>query len=398
MTICPRIIVTALLAVGSSSLHAQTGWSGVWLFDEGAGLTTADISPFGNAGTLTNFSASQTYWVAGQNGTSSAIEYDGIDDYVEFTTNGGVPIYRGDGAPFSVCFWVKAPPQDDDRVYSEGNSQQTTLGGALFTIGTGRASLSNEDKLQIYIRNDSQSGIVDMYSATTVFDDTWHHVCYVDNCGDARVYVDGVLDSASFDYRTAAGGPQSNTYGPFSLDKVSLGAVVRNNAVAHLQGAIDELRIFSFALSAAEVNNVFTTGFPSQCSASIGEFGLGCSGTPFDLVASGSAMIGGPGVNLGAVNGTPGAIAVLAADLGAIAPIDLAVLGAPGCTFYPATSNNLFVAGVLDAAGAVTYPTITIPNNAALECGRANWQFVSLTFTGGLGIDVTDAAITTFGF
>lgn len=389
--------VAFALAVCVASSTAQVGWNGVWMFDEGTGTATLDISPFGNHGTLTNFAATQTAWLPGYNGAGSSVLFDGVDDYIGLANNGGIPIYRGDGAPFSICFWVKAPAQSAKRVYSEANGLAPTGGGALFNIGSGLANQGNDSKLMIYIRNDN--GVwIRRNSATTVFDDTWHHVAYVDIAGIATLYVDGVPDPASFDYATANGGPQSANHGPYTMDTVAVGAVVRNTAVAFLQGQVDELRVFSFALSAAEVSNVFATGFPAQCSASIGEFGVGCAGSSFDLVAGGSAELGGVGLQLSAAGGIPGTVAVLVAELGPIAPMDLGFVGAPGCTLYPATANNLFLSGVLDAAGAITHPTVPIPANPALACQQANWQFLGLTIGSPLGIDVTDVAITTFGY
>ena len=91
-------------------------------------------------------------------------------------------------------------------------------GGGLFTIGSGRTSKGTTDKLQIYIRSSQPVVVVqEAYSVAPVFDDQWHHVVYVDNAGDAALYVDGVLDAGSFDYRNNTNGTQTANYGEFGV-------------------------------------------------------------------------------------------------------------------------------------------------------------------------------------
>ena len=37
-------------------------------------------------------------------------------------------------------------------------------------------------------------------SSAVVFDDTWHHIAWVDDRGTVKLYVDGDLDAANFNY------------------------------------------------------------------------------------------------------------------------------------------------------------------------------------------------------
>lgn len=380
------LLTTAVVAQVPTPLTAY------WSLNEASGQTATDSGPNGLTGTLVGYQAGHTSWVTGQFG--NALQFDGSSQYVDLALGNNVlPVYRGDGAPFSICFWVKAPAAEDDRVYSEGSSLAGSGQGALFTLGTGRSSLGNQDKLQVYIRNDAQVRVSELYSAATVFDDTWHHVAYVDTAGDARVYVDGVLDGNSFDYRTTSAGTQTSSYGTFTNDTVALGAVVRNNVVALLNGTIDEFEIYGFALSAADVQLVFQGGIAAQCSASFGEFGVGCGAGPMDLSVTGSAVIGGPGLQASVSNGAPNTLVFFCFGDGRARALDLGVLGFPGCVAW-AQSPNCNGVGGIDPVGNFGPSQINIPNVPALACGLAVMQAVSL----GTTIETSDAAIIQLGF
>ena len=71
----------------------------------------------------------------------------------------------------------------------------------IITFGSGRTSLTNTDKFQVYIRNDANQVVCNGYSATTVYDNTWHHVCFVDVSGEITLYIDGVKDTGNITYR-----------------------------------------------------------------------------------------------------------------------------------------------------------------------------------------------------
>ncbi len=391
MKTCLPLLSSALTF--ASLLGAQTPIVGIWRLDETTGLVATDSGPFGNNGTLNGYGVSGS-WVPGQ--FANGLQFDGIDDYVDLTGSTGLPIYQGDGAPFSVSFWVKAPPQDDDRVYSEGEGLLGTNGGGLFTLGSGRTSNGTTDKLQVYIRSSQPVAIVqEAYSVTPVFDDQWHHVVYVDNAGDAALYVDGVLDAGSFDYRNNTNGTQTANFGEFNVDTISIGAVLRSNVVAHMNGTVDEVHIFRFILSAADVQALMSNTLPQSCRASLGEFGVGCSNSTLDLTVTGNAMLGGPGFTLQLQAGPPNAFAIMLFGGGPIRRLDLGPIGFPTCTSYVASTDS-FGVGVLDAAGASRTIPLAIPNMPTLACGQLNFQGATLDLVAGTA-SFSDVVLAVFG-
>ena len=109
----------------------------------------------------------------------------------------GLPITAN--AAYSICVWVKgAAGQRDRRVFAEAMSD-TTYRNPLFTIGT--HSQGDGGSVDVYVRGDNgNEAIGHRRSQQTAFDGTWHHIAWVDDAGDAELYVDGVRDGTDFSY------------------------------------------------------------------------------------------------------------------------------------------------------------------------------------------------------
>lgn len=361
-----------------------------WQFDETAGNTAADAGPLNNFGTLMNFNGAQ--WVPGQLG--NALSFDGVDDYVQVNLTFGLPIYDALGTPYSIAFWVKAPAQSDRRVYSE-QAATPTGNGPLFTLGSGSGTAVNATaRLRVYLRNDDVINVVNELSNGTVFDDTWHHVAVTDVSGRVGIWIDGVLDR-SFDYSQWAYGPRSTLRGSYAqIDSVTLGAVVRNGAIAApLQGLIDDLRVYRTSLGAADLASIMAGGPPSYCIASLGEYGTGCGPGPLDLAATGSAAFGGTTwVQL--LRGQPGALALLGIGMGRVHPVDLSAFGYPGCTLYQANTSTLLL-GVLGPAGNSAPFGLAVPNLPGLATSLVAVQGLALH---GAAVTTSPVALLQLGF
>ncbi len=164
----------------------------------------------------------------------TTLDFDGIDDYVVVEQNCGLPIY-GNGSQLTISAWVKSPPVYDDRIYSEST---TGVNDPLFCFGQG-----HDGTFRIYIRTATGSVINTAQSAGVVFDDTWHHVCFTDNNGDAHLYIDGTEDPTDFSYTRQA----------INFDRSTIGGIYRSGLTNNMEGCIDELHIYSRALSTSEI-------------------------------------------------------------------------------------------------------------------------------------------------
>ncbi len=365
---------------------AQVPWAGYWRLDEKTGTTAADTSPFKNDGVLKNFTGNP--WVAGKIG--NALSFDGVDDYVQINIKKALPIYDGKGHPYSITFWVKAPAQNDKRVYSEGSNKSNA---PLFTLGSGSSYYKKTDKLRVYIRND-QGRFVRLVSNTTVFDDKWHHVAWVDVSGKAALYVDGVRDTANFDYSFTGIGTRSPNHGTYTMNQVSLGAVLRAATCCYLKGILDDVRVYRFALSAADVKTVMKGG-QVKFHGSIGRYGVACGTGPLTLSTGLNAQLGKP-LYLQIVQGRPLSMGFIGFG-SSMFPLDLAALGFKGCVLYPA-KMEMVSTGVLNPAGVSNMLVLPIPNNPALVGPLFYFQGMALRTSPSLGLELSEALVVQFGF
>jgi hypothetical protein len=207
---------------------------GYWMFDESSGTTAADGSGNNNHGDVMG----DAQWVAGKIG--GALAFDGVDDMVVVNQNSGLPIYNnGTDNAYSVAMWVKGGPQNDMRIFSEGS---TISGTPLVNLGT-HNSATPTGQFAAYIRPDTGTTLNHPLSQAEPFDDTWHHITWVDDNGTAALYVDGFLDGGDFNY----------TRGTMALDTTTIGGILRAAPSNFFTGQIDDVHLYSRALSQAEI-------------------------------------------------------------------------------------------------------------------------------------------------
>lgn len=205
-----------------------------------------------------------------------ALEFDGVSQYIQIAQTKDLPIYNE--VTYSICGWVKAPAQDDKRIFAEGSS---TSNNPLLTIGSGRTTDSTTDKLQVFIRNNNGSnllGTAGKKSTTTVFDDTWNHFCWNDNNGIAELYIDGVKDATNFNYTRS---------GTFTLNCTGIAAIIRAALSNWLNGELFDFRCYNRCLTPNEIAEIYhKRGADRVLQGLVGQWRLDelPSGTPVPLL------------------------------------------------------------------------------------------------------------------
>jgi len=165
---------------------------------------------------------------------------DGACPGIRLNWNSGLPIYRGTG--YSLSMWVKLKAITNGYIYSEDGSNnfylRTQADGTIQIVATGTLNGT---------------------SSSVVCDDAWHHIVWVDDNGEAGLYVDGTRDATDFDY-TYSDAVRSN------LSRSSIGARSTSNTAFADQviGFIDEAAAWSIPLKPTEVISIYNSGCPSE--------------------------------------------------------------------------------------------------------------------------------------
>lgn len=135
------------------------------------------------------------------------------------------------------------------------------LNSGSFTVGcwvrndgssaTNRTIFSKGANLEIRLNVNNQiealwDGVSRFKSTTAVADGKWHYITGVYYLGAADLYIDGVLESSTFNLQN----PSPN-YSRFSVGAVYID---KNNIITPFRGEIDELQVWDLALSSDQIN------------------------------------------------------------------------------------------------------------------------------------------------
>ncbi|MBI3413200.1 MAG: LamG domain-containing protein [Candidatus Aenigmarchaeota archaeon] len=204
----------------------NNGLVGWWRFDEGAGLTAADSSGFGNTGTLTNMDTND--WVPGRSG--NALDFDGVNDMVSIPNFGSTAPNR----EITLTAWANLRP---------------------FTVGTQRDFISlfdGNNRINVHMPWDGnaiwQYGnpidgcSIDITSIITA--GTWHFFAFTanNNTGTSAINIDGIERCT---------GPAN------AFTQVAKPLMIGGRSSNPFSGIIDEVKIYNRALLPAEIKFLY---------------------------------------------------------------------------------------------------------------------------------------------
>lgn len=206
-----------------------SGVAAYYALDTGTGIQAYDSSVNNNQGVLNNSPS----WVTGKIG--KALTFNGSNQYVNASNGSSVQLSTG-----TVEAWVKA----------------TTPGSSYAGI------VVKQNAYSLYLKNGvlmtiDPNGAVDRSTGVSVADGAWHHVVMTFQSGVANgtvLYVDG--QSKLTTTMTV-----SNQSSPLVMGATS------TTPGDPLNGTIDEVKVYSRALSSTEVANAYTAGNAGVTSA-----------------------------------------------------------------------------------------------------------------------------------
>jgi hypothetical protein len=211
--------------------------AGRWLLNETSGAGTAEDSIGTNDGTLTQMNTA-TAWVTGKYG--NGLQFDGSNDYVLLSS-----VYTL--TPLTICAWVNQPSnkwvglvtlKQDDGVSWD---HRTVL------------KLSNTG--QVIAASNASTGDQAATTTATLTLNTWQHACGVWSATNARrAYLNGGNEATN-----------GATVTPNTPTRTLFGVVVVANAEDHFNGILDEVYLFTRALSAGDIAELYAyTGAPAK--------------------------------------------------------------------------------------------------------------------------------------
>lgn len=215
-----------------------------------AGWWTGDNHAFDSAGTNNGVLLQGTTFAPGKVGL--AFSFDGVDD--EFQVPCGTALAFGPNSDLSAEAWIRASPN---------GSIQPILGKRLNERGTGGIAIGFElfladGKLSCQLAPQGQ-GYFNVVSAGPILTDVnFHHVAMTVARGLAnggKLYLDGQVITA-FD-TTGVTGDLTTT------DPVRIGG--HPLQTYHFKGLIDEAGIYQRALSAAEIQGIYSASVVGKC-------------------------------------------------------------------------------------------------------------------------------------
>lgn len=215
-------------------LAAGTGPDGRWPFDDGVGTTTADISGSGDDGLLMN----GPVWVMGP--VRGALEFDGASAYVDISTN----VLDLSGS-FTVAAWVNLNRPAGD--YAALSQDGTAVSG--FYLGTRAGSSRFVFKLPDADADGASETRVE--SKTVPVAARWYHLVGVRDAirRQVRLYLNGRLE-----------GKATLNRAWWANGHTCIGRAQRAGKPASFwPGAIDDVRLYSRALSTAELKALLRT-------------------------------------------------------------------------------------------------------------------------------------------
>jgi len=223
---------------------------GYWSFEEGSGDITNDQSGNGNTGYLRNGPA----WVSGKFGM--ALEFDGIDDYVEIYDAASLDI-TGEGITFMA--WVYSPGfLYAGWVVGKGEDPHDDLVWGIHPLTDGR--------VRYWIKSDGTR--LEQTPATPYLQtDIWQHIAVTYDGSQMKFYHNGVVK----DSVEKTGILDINDDPVF----IGLDGWAQGN---HYRGKIDEVKVFARALAPCEIVLELTEVFSNvagdangDCDCNVGD-------------------------------------------------------------------------------------------------------------------------------
>jgi hypothetical protein len=239
--------------------------------NETEGMLYADASGNNNTGTT---SIAPTLGVPGIPGSSDnlAFEMNGVNQRFQLPL--GDPIAFSDRTWTMEC-WALPDPVNFLTNSAFMGAGRTTGTAPTLLIGSGNPPT----QMRIVVRNDAATSVDLTTTGLNLMDGNWHHFVLTVNGGQIRAYYDGGLVLSS----------NSTPPTPYTISRVSVGALQRNTVTGWVDGSMDEVAFYNYPLTPTQVAENYTAGLtpyvsPGYVRATVDAFDSGALQEQIDLV------------------------------------------------------------------------------------------------------------------
>ncbi|MBI5777891.1 MAG: Ig-like domain repeat protein [Planctomycetes bacterium] len=227
-----RVQLGYIIASVSPAPAANPGPIAWWKFDETSGATAMDSTGNGHHGT-----------VSGATWSNGCLSFDGLDDYVRVPNS---PLLNPQGS-FSVDAWIFPTTDRYGHILTKWGDTGDWSGQRAYALSTSSGRLvfgisddAHQQDSQFHVFT-TQNGILALNS--------WNHMTavYDKSTGTRKIYINGT----KIDERTDA--PVNLTA---SMADIAIGGHLASSTILRstfFQGRIDEVKIYNYARSAAEI-------------------------------------------------------------------------------------------------------------------------------------------------
>jgi hypothetical protein len=211
--------------------QCQIGLLGDWTFDEGSGNTAYDSSGNTNTGTIVEVEGNPISWVSGL--FSNALYFDGLTQVIVSNSPSLNPF-----SGITISAWVDASAWGSSgytpRILEKGNSDNQY---ELFSTAFGQ--------LEFFLPGVTNGVLIANAPSTG----SWHHVASTFNGSNMILYIDGQI---------AAEEPASGVLS-ITSDPLAIGSGPQGSVSNMFSGAMNDVRVYGSALSAAEIAGLYNT-------------------------------------------------------------------------------------------------------------------------------------------
>jgi hypothetical protein len=192
-----------------------------------------DLSTSGNDGSQTT-AASQPTWSSADGGV---YDFDGVDDSID------LPSFTGISASFTVAAWIRSDLFSGVITVLDSRNDTAPNDGFYFGfIGS-----------KVWNIVDAGASAGNTQSTTSLSTNQWYHIASTWAGGNILVYVNGADDNGS----------PTSLAGTLSITDAAAVGVNTSSGTDFFDGDLDDVRIYSTALTAAQIGAIYTNTAPT---------------------------------------------------------------------------------------------------------------------------------------